>query len=40
MGDKSPKSIRRNETQKQVKSGVEAEKKRQAIVAKQVPKRK
>jgi hypothetical protein len=38
MGDRSPKSIRKNQEQKRVKSGAEAEKKRQAVVAKQVPK--
>jgi len=35
MGDKSPKSVRRQATQKQVKSTAVDEKKRQAIVAKQ-----
>jgi hypothetical protein len=35
MGDKSPKSVRRQATQKQAKSNVASEKKRQAIAAKQ-----
>lgn len=35
MGDKSPKSVRRQATQKQVKSTAADEKKRQAIAAKQ-----
>ena len=35
MGDKSPKSVRRQATQKQVKSTAVGEQKRQAIAAKQ-----
>jgi len=35
MGDKSPKSVRRNATQKQAKSNAAHQKKQQAIVAKQ-----
>ena len=35
MGDKSPKSVRRQETQKQVKSSAADQKKRQAAAAKQ-----
>jgi hypothetical protein len=35
MGDKSPKSVRRQATQKQVKSSAEDQKKRQASAAKQ-----
>ena len=35
MGDKSPKSVRRQATQKQVKSNAADQKKRQAIAAKQ-----
>jgi hypothetical protein len=40
MGDKSPKSVRRQATQKQVKSTAADQKKRQAMAAKQpVPKK-
>jgi hypothetical protein len=35
MGDKSPKSVRRQATQKQVKSTAADQKKRQAMTAKQ-----
>jgi hypothetical protein len=35
MGDKSPKSVRRQATQKQAKSNAVGEKKQQAITAKQ-----
>jgi hypothetical protein len=35
MGDKSPKSVRRQATQKQVKSAAADQKKRQATAAKQ-----
>ncbi len=38
MGDKSPKSVRRHESQKQAKSSAVENKKRQDIAAKQVPK--
>jgi hypothetical protein len=37
MGDKSPKSVRKHETQKQAKNDAADQKKRQAIAAKQVP---
>ena len=37
MGDKSPKSVRKHETQKQAKNSAADQKKRQAIAAKQVP---
>jgi hypothetical protein len=40
MGDKSPKSVRRQEGQKKAKSSAQEQKKQQAIVLKQVPKRK
>ena len=36
MGDKSPKSARRNATQKQAKSSADDQKKQQAIAAKQI----
>ncbi len=36
MGDKSPKSVRRQKTQKQSKNSAADQKKRQAIAAKQV----
>jgi hypothetical protein len=36
MGDKSPKSVRKRETQKQVKSSAVDQKKRQAVADKQV----
>lgn len=36
MGDKSPKSVRKNATQKQAKHDAEDQKKRQAAAAKQV----
>jgi len=39
MGDKSPKSTKRQAKQKQVKNDVAMERKRQAIAAKQVPKK-
>jgi hypothetical protein len=35
MGDKSPKSIRRHATQKQVKNSAISKKKQQAVAAKQ-----
>ncbi len=35
MGDRSPKSVRRQATQKQAKSNVADQKKQQAIAAKQ-----
>ena len=37
MGDKSPKSVRKHETQKQAKNDAADQKKRKAIAAKQVP---
>jgi hypothetical protein len=40
MGDKSPKSMRKREDQKQTRSGEDQRKKQAAAVAKQVPKRK
>lgn len=36
MGDKSPKSVHKQSAQKQVKANAAAEKKKQAIAAKQV----
>lgn len=36
MGDKSPKSVRRQESQKQAKSNTAEKKKQQSIAAKQV----
>jgi hypothetical protein len=35
MGDKSPKSVRRNATQKQAKSNAADQKKQQTVAAKQ-----
>jgi len=41
MGDKSPKSVRRQAVQKQTRTKAENQKKQQAVVAKQgVPKKK
>jgi hypothetical protein len=40
MGDKSPKSVRRQATQKAVKHSAADQKKRLAIAAKQVPTKK
>jgi hypothetical protein len=37
MGDKSPKSVRKQESQKQAKNSAADQKKRQEIAAKQVP---
>lgn len=36
MGDKSPKSVRRQAAQKQTRENADSERKRQAITAKQV----
>ena len=36
MGDKSPKSVRKQAAQKQTKENAESQKKRQAVAAKQV----
>jgi hypothetical protein len=36
MGDKSPKSVRKQASQKQVKAGAEAQKKKQAAAARKV----
>jgi hypothetical protein len=40
MGDKSPKSVRRQATQKQAKSSSDQQKRQQIIAAKQVPGKK
>ena len=40
MGDKSPKSVRRQATQKQAKSSAEEQKRQQLIAAKRVPVKK
>ena len=40
MGDKSPKSVHKQESQKQVKANAEAQKKKQAAASKQVPSKK
>jgi hypothetical protein len=40
MGDKSPKSTRKREDQKQTRSSEDQRKKQAAATAKQVPKRK
>ena len=40
MGDKSPKSMRKRDDQKQTKSGEENRKKQAAATAKQVPAKK
>jgi hypothetical protein len=40
MGDKSPKAVQKQSAQKQVKANADAQKKRQAAAAKQVPGKK
>jgi hypothetical protein len=40
MGDKSPKSVHKQAAQKQLKAGAAAQKKKEAIAAKQVAGRK
>jgi hypothetical protein len=40
MGDKSPKSMRKRDDQKQTKSGEDNRKKQAAVTAKQVPAKK
>lgn len=40
MGDKSPKSMRKRDDQKQTKAGEDSRKKQAAVVAKQVPAKK
>ena len=40
MGDKSPKSVHKQASQKQVKANAEAQKKKQAAAVKQVPGKK
>jgi len=40
MGDKSPKAVNKQSSQKQVKANADAQKKKQAAAAKQVPGKK
>jgi hypothetical protein len=40
MGDKSPKSKNKQQSQKQAKASVQSQKKKEAVSAKQIPKAK